>query len=383
MTSKKTEHHAMISRPAGRSSMVRAGIGLVALCLAVLPAAGSEWREAEPATTGFAPDLGTRLDAALAAPEAEGIHAVLVARDGLLVYERYLEGDDEIWGRRKAGVVFGPDSLHDLRSITKSVVSLLYGIALAEGTVPAPETPLLDAFPEYGDLAEDPARRAITVHHALSMTMGTEWSEDLPYSDPKNSEIAMNRAPDSLRFVLDRPLAAEPGAAWTYNGGATEVLGGLIARGNGDDLARFARERLFAPLGIARFEWITDYYGRPHAASALRLRPRDTLKFGQLVLTDGLWDGQRIVPEDWIGRSTSEQAEGGYGCRYGYQWWLCETGDGFAVINASGYGGQELLVVPELDLVVLVHAGLYGDETAYLRANSLLEKVVIPAIIAP
>jgi CubicO group peptidase (beta-lactamase class C family) len=306
-----------------------------------------------------------------------------VARNGLLVYERYLEGDDEIWGRKKAGVVFGPDSLHDLRSITKSVVSLLYGIALAEGTVPVPETPLLDAFPEYGDLAEDPARRAITVHHALSMTMGTEWSEDLPYSDPKNSEIAMNRAPDSLRFVLDRPLAAEPGTAWTYNGGATEILAGLIARGNGDDLAGFARERLFAPLGIARFEWITDYYGRPHAASALRLRPRDTLKFGQIVLADGLWDGRRIVPEDWIGRSTSEQAEGGYGCRYGYQWWLCETGDGSAVINASGYGGQELLVLPELDLVMLVHAGLYGDETAYLRAYALLEKVVIPAIVAP
>ena len=105
---------------------------------------------------------------------------MLVVRGGRLVYERYLAGDDEIWGRPKAGVVFGPESLHDVRSNTKSVVSLLYGIALGDGTVPPPDAPVLDHFPQYEDLTQEPARRAITVRHVLSMTMGTEWDENVP-----------------------------------------------------------------------------------------------------------------------------------------------------------------------------------------------------------
>jgi CubicO group peptidase (beta-lactamase class C family) len=379
-------HHDQSRRTIARGARSRSGLlraGAVALGLAALPAAASDWPTAEPEAAGFAPDLAERLDAALDGPTGAGLHAVLVVRGGQLVYERYLAGDDEIWGRPKAGVVFGPDMLHDLRSITKSVVSLLYGIALGDGAVPAPEVPVLEALPAYADLAADPMRAAITVHDVLAMTMGTEWNEDLPYNDPANSEIAMNRAPDSLRYVLDRPMAAEPGTAWTYNGGATELLGGLIAQGTGGDLIAFARERLFEPLGIARFEWITDYYGQPHAASALRLRPRDTARLGQLVLQGGVWEGRQVVPAAWIDRATSEQSEGGFGCRFGYQWWLCSTADGTPVIDATGYGGQALLIVPAHDLVTVVNAGLYGDESAFERGYALLEGSVLPALVAP
>ncbi len=362
----------------GRAAVTCAAAGLIAFA-AVAPAAGQKGVSMRPEEV--AAELGAGLDAALAGPQGEGLHAVLVMQAGRLIYERYLEGDDEIWGRKKAGVVFTPESLHDLRSITKSVVSLLYGIALADGSVPAPQTPVLDAFPDYADLAADEARGAITVQDVLSMTMGTEWSEALPYSDPKNSEIAMNRAADSLRYVLDRPLVAEAGTTWTYNGGATEVLGALIDTGVEGGLPAFARDRLFAPLDISKFEWITDYYGRPHAASALRLRPRDTLKIGQLVLKEGVLEGRQVVPAAWIAEATTEHAEGGFGCRYGYKWWLCATEGGLPVINASGYGGQELLIVPDLELVMMVAAGLYGDETAFDRAFDLLNDVVIPRIV--
>ena len=344
------------------------------------PAAEAEWPTATPEAAGFAPDLAARLDAALEDETLAGLHAVLVVRGGRLVYERYLAGDDEIWGRRKGGVVFGPDSLHDVRSNTKSVVSLLYGIALGDGTVPPLDAPVIAAFPAYEDLAHDPARRAITVHHVLSMTMGTEWNEDIPYSDPENSEIAMMRAPDSLRFALDRPMAATPGEAWTYNGGATAVAAALVARGQGGDLAAFARERLFAPLGVERFEWITDYHGAPIAASGLRLRPRDAAKLGQLVLQGGAWEGRQVVPADWIEVSTAFKTTAGYGCDYAYFWWLCETEGGHRFIEASGNGGQEILVLPDLDLVMVVNAGRYNDAGVFERIYALLEEVVIAAV---
>lgn len=344
-----------------------------------VPAA--DWPTATAAEAGLAADLAARLDAALEDEANDGLHAVVLVRDGRIVYERYLEGDDELYGRRKSGVVFGPDLLHDVRSISKSVVSLLYGIALADGTVPPPDAPVLPAFPEYADLAEEPGRAAITVHELLAMTMGTEWDEELPYSDPKNSEIAMNRAPDSLRYVLDRPLVAEPGTRWTYNGGATEVAAALIARGNGGDFLAFAEERLFAPLGITEYRWITDYYDRPHAASGLRLRPRDTARIGQLVLDGGVWNGERIVPAGWIETATAVHAEAGYGCDYGYQWWLCPLESGQRLVEAAGWGGQELLILPELDLVLVVNAGLYGDPEAYRRAFGLLEGIIIPSVV--
>jgi CubicO group peptidase (beta-lactamase class C family) len=166
---------------------------------------------ATPAEAGFAPDLGKRLDAGVRDGRFENLHAVLAVRGGRLVLERYYTGEDERWGWPRGRVAFGPDELHDLRSITKSVVGLLYSIALAEGDVPPLDASLLDQFPEYQDLTGDPMRRRMTVAHALSMMLGTEWDESLSYADPRNSERAMERAQDRYRFVLDRPMVAEPG----------------------------------------------------------------------------------------------------------------------------------------------------------------------------
>jgi CubicO group peptidase (beta-lactamase class C family) len=343
------------------------------------PAPAAEWATATPAEAGFAADLAERLDAALASGEYDGVHAVVLVRGGRLVYERYLVGDDEKWGNLESGVVFGPDTLHDVRSISKSVVGLLYGIALAEEKVPGPDAPVLDSFPEYADLVGDPARKAITVRHALSMTMGTEWNEDLPY--PENSEAAMDHAPDSVRYVLDRPLVASPGEKWVYSSGATEVLGELIARGTGQNVAAYGRDNLFAPLGIEHLEWITNYYGRPYAAGGLRLRPLDAAKIGQLVLAAGKWGESQVVPADWIAAATTSHANViEYDCGYGYQWWLCKTGGGVPVVEGVGAGGQELLVLPDRDLVLLVTAGLYNDPDAWKRGWGLLEKVVLPAL---
>jgi CubicO group peptidase (beta-lactamase class C family) len=150
----------------------------------------------------------------------DGLHGAVAVRDGETVLEHYGSGPDLRWAQPLGVVDFGPGTLHDIRSVTKSVTALLYGIALHEGKVPAPSEPLLRSFPQYPDLAADPERARLTVEHALTMSLGLEWREDVPYTTTENAEVAMEFAPDRYRYVLERPVAAPPGTRWTYCGGA-------------------------------------------------------------------------------------------------------------------------------------------------------------------
>ena len=344
-------------------------------------ASADDWQSIAPADAGFAPNVGELLDKAVGRGDLPNLHAVVVARHGKLVLERYYEGRDERLGGPLGTVTFGPDVEHDLRSVSKSIVGLLYGIALDDGQVPALDQPLVDQFPAYDDLRRDPERRRMTVAHALTMTLGTEWDESLPYSDPRNSEIAMEKAADRYRFVLDRPLVAEPGSRWAYNGGATAVLGHLIAEGTGTPLLDYAREKLFQPLGIADIEWILGWNGEPRAASGLRLRPRDLAKIGQLVLNQGNWEGRQIVPRSWLEASFEDRVPAEDELEYGYQWWLGRGRvDGRCWIAGFGNGGQRLVIVPDLDLVVAILAGNYDQPDAWKLSVTIMDEILSPAL---
>ncbi len=294
-----------------------------------------------------------------------GLHALLVSRGGRTQFEYYGVGEDESWGAPLGKVTFGPTVLHDLRSVTKSLVGMLYGIALADGKVPPPEARLYDQFPEYSDLAKQPGRDRITVAHALSMTMGTEWDElTHPYGDPRNSENAMEAAPDRYRYILSLPIVGEPGVKWTYCGGATALLGRLIAKGTGEKLLDYARRVLFDLLGLGPVEWSTDAKSEPRAASGGRMRPPDLLRVGQMVLANGAWQGKQIVPADWLKRSTTPAVTIEGTRRYGWHWYLGELPVGTPrhvepTISAVGWGGQRLFLVPALDLAVAMNAGNY------------------------
>jgi CubicO group peptidase (beta-lactamase class C family) len=271
--------------------------------------------------------------------------------------------------------------------VSKSVVGLLYGIALAEGKVPPPEAKLYAQFPEYPDLAAQPGRDRLTIAHVLSMTLGFEWDElTIPYGDPRNSENAMVDAPDRYRYILERPIVGEPGLKWVYCGGATALLGRLIAKGTGEKLLDYARRVLFEPLGFGPSEWAVDRIGEPHAASGLRLLPRDTLKVGQLVLADGTWNGRHIVPAEWVRRATMPMVtiEGRGG--YGYQWYTGTLSPGtpraLSWAGGIGWGGQRLFVAPQLDLVIAMNAGNYSlpiMEQGRI-ANLVLYEAVLPAL---
>lgn len=343
-------------------------------CVIVLASFGAAAHAQEP------PVLNDALGEAVKAGRLPGLHAVIVRHEGETLAEAYFPGEDERWGQALGRRAHGPDSLHDIRSVTKSVVGLLYGIALSEGKVPSPEASLLEQFPDYADLAADPMRRAITVGHALSMMMGTEWSEDLPYSDPRNSEIAMELAEDRYRFALDRPMVSKPGAVWTYNGGAVALIGKLIADGTGMDLEAYAKKVLFDPLGIDTFEWVRGGDGVPSAASGLRLTAPGLARLGDLVVQNGRWEGRQIVPAEWLATSFAPQADAADRLRYGYLWWLAGWGDPPAWVAGFGNGGQRLTVQPGIDLVLVVMAGNYNDPDAWQVPVRIIEEIVSPEI---
>ncbi|MDR7276140.1 serine hydrolase domain-containing protein [Catenuloplanes atrovinosus] len=299
------------------------------------------------------------------------LHGLVVVQHGEVVLERYGAGEDFTWDRPLGHVVFDAGTPHDVRSVTKSVVALLYGIALADGRVPEPSAPLLASFPEYPDLAADPARARLTVAHALTMSLGLEWREEIPYSDPSNGEIAMELAPDRNRYVLSRPVVTAPGERWVYCGGASALIGHLITAGTGRSLADFARERLFGPLGIDTFEWMTAQDGVHSAASGLRLTPRDLARIGTLVLTGG----EDLVPPSWLAAMLEPRLEVEWGDRYGYQWYL-----GDRTVYAAGNGGQRLFVLPDRDAVVAVTAGAYDDPEQWRVPHHALHEVALPAL---
>ncbi len=334
------------------------------------------------------PDPDEAFEAARVAGLLPNVHGVVVARAGQIIFERYLTGADAALGLPLGIVRFGPDTLHDMRSATKSIVGLLYGIALEQGRVPPPEAPLLEQFPEYPDLLGDRARQALTVRHALTMTLGTEWDEmTIPYTDPRNSEIAMGNAPDPYRYVLERPVIEAPGNRWAYNGGATALLGRIIAKGTGQTLDGFARAVLFDPLGIGAFEWTTNPQGDAIAASGLRLTPRDLARIGAMVLDNGCHGGRRIVPQQWLTAAFAPAVAMPDGRRYGYQWYLhriIRNDAGRArrepVIGAVGNGGQRLFVLPDLDLVFAVTAGNYDLPEGWRPSMTVVRDVLLPVI---
>ncbi|MFC4015802.1 serine hydrolase domain-containing protein [Nonomuraea purpurea] len=294
--------------------------------------------------------MAERVDEVLRAGAAPGFHGLVVMRGGEVELERYGAGVDSRVGQSLGHVTFDRDTLHDLRSVSKSVVGLLYGIALGDGLVPEVGAGLMAQFPEYPDLAGDSARAGITIEHALTMTLGLDWNEDAPYTSAANSEIAMELAPDRHRFVLERPVVEEPGRRRVYCGGATALLGGIIARGTGRPLEEYAADALFRPLGIGTFEWSKGDDGLAMAAAGVRLRPLDLAAIGRLVL-DG---GRDIVPASWLDEMTRPRVAVGDGLDYGYHWYV-----GGGMLQAMGNGGQQLVVVPGEQLVVAVTAGEY------------------------
>ncbi len=381
----------MTIRASRREALKSLGAALlVSATPAIADEKRSDWQVAASGEINFKSDPVTRFDDLAKSGKLSGVHGVVALRGGRIVFERYIDGNDMKWGQSLENVKFGPETLHDIRSVTKSIIGLLYGVALAKGRVPALDKPIVAQFPEYADLGCDPERQRITIRHALTMTLAMEWNENAPYTDPANSEIAMERAPDPYRFVLDRPILAKPGRGWIYSGGAVALLGKLIERGTGQNLPAFAKEVLFDPLGINATEWIRGQDGEPSAASGLRLSPRSLARIGQMILQDGQWQGHSVIPKTWLDESFQPAAIvdiGWPGMHYGYLWYLGEeavtdkTGTyGERFVAAFGNGGQRLFVFPGFDFVLAITTGNYNSPDQWKAPAALLYNVFLPSL---
>lgn len=351
-----------------------------------LPASGiDDWKIATQAEAGLDPRKLCALIDELDRRDAN-IHGVVVVRHGALVFEHYRAGPDERWGVDQGRTEHGPDVKHDLRSVSKSVTSLLAGIALDRKIISDVDQPVLSYFPDMAALRTLEKDR-ITLRHLLTMTSGLAWDETRPYDRPSNDERRMIYSTDPYRFTLGKPVAEKPGVKWNYSGGDTQLLAGVLQRTSGKFIADFAKEALFEPLGIRDVEWLKmPGNGEIAADSGLRLRPRDMARLGQLVLRRGEWNGRQIVSQAWIDESTRPHMTGfdSYpSIGYGYQWWTdYEDKDGrrSSWISAQGLGGQRIYVHPELDLVAVITAGDYADDRKDSLPYDIFSRYVITAI---
>lgn len=378
------------------------------------------WQTGTPEGVGRSRDALETMTEALGRGEYPNVHAVLIAKDGKLVYEEYFDGVDRRWQedgqRRDVRTTFDREMLHDVRSVAKSVTSAAFGFAVADGSIGSLDQPLFDFFPEYNHLAT-PEKRRITLRHVLTMTAGLDWNEnELRPTDPGYHETLMYETSDPAGFILARPLDTEPGERWDYNGGLTTLLGIVIGRATGRSFGEYTRERLFEPLGVERVEWgwlggdglggIGENAWKDvpelrwegserwsNVASppfALWMGPRDLLKIGSLYLSGGRWCGRQILPESWVEESLQPHvekgppSENGEGASsrgaYGYQWhhehYRLPYGE-LEVHSARGNGGQRIWVVPELGLTAVHVTGNYNVWTAsYQAERSLLEHIV-------
>jgi CubicO group peptidase (beta-lactamase class C family) len=364
---------SVLSRP----TMVQAQTPPV--CGAPLPLEDG-WRIETPDAAGFDRSLLCGLADRL--QEADDVHGVVVARHGRLIFEKYFAGYDEPWGYDDKRYEFDATMKHDMRSVSKSVVSLLTGIAIDRGLIEGLDASVLQFFPEMASAATE-GWTAIKLRDLLTMSSGIAWDEARAWTDPKNDEPHLGSETDPIRYIFSKAIVAAPGTQWNYNGGGVDLLGAIIARQSGKPLDVFAREALFTPLGIADFEWQTYPNGKVSAAAGLRLRPRDATKIGQLMLNRGVWQGAQIVPADWIEQSTKPrfQAIGYFGGLffYGRFWWLGRTLSGEREVpwsSAMGLGGQRIFIVPGLDIVVTTTSGLYTSGRQGIAELKMLGAVI-------
>ncbi len=321
-------------------------------------------------------DLG-RLEELVGAVRTEAypnVHSALLWRGGRLVFEEYFYG-------------YGVDRPHQLRSATKSVVSLLVGIALDAGLIRSEAEPVAALL--HWDPSNDPhpdARKArITLADLLSMRSGLACDDWDPTS-PGNEE-RLDSTADWVRSAMALPMIADPGTWPRYCSAGSHAAGRIVETASGRDLLDFCQARLFGPLGISGVRW-------PHAPVAanaatfgqLYLRPRDMLKLGILVLREGVWRGRRVVSREWVDRSTSPLTRIG-SRRYGYLWWrqrfhLDAPGGGTDVdtILASGNGGQKIYVAPALDLVAVFTGGNYNSDED-TPPNAIMGSVLLPQLV--
>ena len=299
------------------------------------------------------------------------IHSILIIKDGLLVVEVYFEGYER-------------STSHEIRSATKSIGSILTGIALDKRFVPSDDATVYDYFkddysPSYG---WNTRTKQVNIGHLLSMTSGYDC-DDLVTNFA--CEDAMYDTDDWVQYALDLPFAHKPGQHWAYNSSSLILMGEMIARDSNMKIDAFAEQYLFKPLGIKNFQWLRSPKDRAWIGGGARMIPREMAKIGLLMQRQGLWNGKRLLSEKWIEKSTHKHIERLGGVDYAYLWQTGSTLIEDKLIKAywaSGNGGQYIIILPDLDMVVVFTGGNYNSALAD-QPFRMLTRYILPAFHPP
>jgi len=294
-----------------------------------------------------------------------GIDSLLIARNNALVLEEYFYG-------------YTRDTTHDIRSATKSITSLLVGIAIDQGMLGSEGVAVYDYFSRYPSFDYwSNLKNDITLLHILNMSGGWECNDHDQNSI--GNEARMVRHDDWAKFILDLPMVNTPGKQFSYCSGGVGLIGDILTAASNLPPDQFARDKLFTPLAITQFHYQTDPSGRTHLGGQMHLAPLSMLKIGQLVLNDGVWNGDQIISKQWIDKIKTP-----YFPWYKNLWWIWSgyipsLATDVTVHYADGNGGQRIFVVPAYNLVVVFTAHEYNNPASAYPLQILIQRI-LPAL---
>ncbi|QGY43994.1 serine hydrolase [Maribellus comscasis] len=319
------------------------------------------------------------------------IHSILIFKNNKLVLEEYFQGHTYQWdapGHKGKWVRWNSEMPHALQSVSKSFASICIGIALEQGFIESVEQSIFDFLPDYQQY-KDNGKEYITIEHLLTMTSGFAWDEwSSPLSSVQNDAIGIYFSDKNpIEFVLQRPLVAAPGTHFIYSGGDMQLLAEILKNATGMNIDKFSAKYLFEPLGIESFDWWLKYRtGEISTAGGLKLTPRDMIKIGALFLNEGVWDGKRILSGEWVEKSSMPfnnnrginipgEDLGKVG--YAYTWWTKQNSTSGRMYFALGWGGQKIIVMPEINSIVVFTGANYQSK---VKQHKILKKYILPAI---
>ena len=369
---------------------MRAVISLTAILwfCTVSAAYGQEaWPVAEPVDAGLDPAPLAALAAEVADGDYGYVDRLLLVADGRIVFDERYDQDYVEISRGQGGPLGcgidacdSPDDVHDfnylhpdrhpfyqgrevhsLQSVTKSVTATLIGIAIQRGEIPGVETPVFELLSDYDLSGLDPRVRDATLEDLLTMRLGIEWHENDRPLDDTNTTLQLEKSDNWVAFTLAQPADSDPGEKWNYNSGGSHLMSAIILQATGRTTAEYAEAYLFGPLGIQDYHWKRDPQGLPDTEGGLYLEAEDLARIGVLYLQDGVWEGQRLLPEGWVAAATARQVDDiapnnpNWNWGYGYQWWRLDA-SGLDVWAGLGFGGQNLIVIPDRGLVGVINS---------------------------
>lgn len=367
------------------------------------PWPGEEWPVSNPEAEGLDPAAIQALVADIDAGRYGLIDQFLLIRNGRVVAdhrwdhsERYEEllaeqvdttrhqynYDHPAWHPYYRGT-----DLHSLQSVTKSVMSVAFGIAVDRGHIPGVETAVWPLLEAYGPDLADPRRADATIEDFLTMRSGIDWAvPGQTYDDATHPTVELEASDAWVEYVVSRPVGTDPGTRFDYNDGVSVLLGKMVRDATGQRMDQWAEQHLFGPIGIDEYYWKITPGGEADTEGGLYLATHDLARIGYLMLHGGEWDGRQVVSEEWVRMSTSPVVpdiapnNGRADTGYGYQWWVPAHEDGETTIFAgNGYGGQFLHVVPEHDLISVFNGWTLHQSTE-MSSWTALQRRILPAV---